>query len=278
MSLSLRVFVVGCARSGTTLLHSCLGAHPRVFARPESRLLRTARAASAWADRLGLATSTAAERLRPIYAELGLDPTLPRRHLFLRSHVRDFFAAFDRACLAEGRDVWVEKTPDHLREIPRLRRWLPDARFLHILRDGFDNVCALVDVTRRHPAWGPRPWTVEESARRWCEDLDLSLAQVGRPGHLLVRLADLTARPEPVLRAVDAFLGLDFHPAQLRGDAAKVIPARETWKAAVGEGIQPPNPDRYRDFLPAAEAAALRARLAPWQARLDALPSVDADS
>ena len=273
MSVSLRVFVVGCARGGTTILQSCVAAHPRIHTFPESRLVRNAMAANPWARRLGLATRTARERLRPVYAELGLDPALCQSHWLLRGHARDFAAAADRACQAAGKDVWLEKTPDHVRHTRELARWVPGCRFLHILREGFDNTCALYDIARRHPAWGPL--TLEQAFARWREDAECSLALAGRPGHLILRLADFTAAPERVLRAIDRFLGLDFHPAQLAGAApGAVATPDEPWKAAVSGGVRPPAPGRYQDLLPVGERDWLRAAVAPIQARIDALPPV----
>jgi hypothetical protein len=272
-AVSLRVFVVGCARGGTTILQSCVSAHPRIHTFPESRLVRSAGAARGWARALGLATTTARERLRPIYAELGLDPSLCRARWFLRGHARDFAAAADRACLAAGKDVWLEKTPDHVRHTRALSRWVPGSRFLHILRDGFDNVCSLLDISRREPAWGAL--SLAQAFARWSGDAACSLAMAGAPGHLVLRLSDLTANPEAVLRAVDRFLGLEFHPDQLagRGASALAVPV-ESWKSGLGGGVRPRDGDRYHDLLPAGERDWLRAAVAPVQARVDALPPV----
>jgi Sulfotransferase family len=272
MSVQHRVFLVGCARGGTTILQSCVAAHSRLFTFPESRLMRSCVADRPWPRRIGLATSTARERLLPAYTEMGFDPARCRRHLWLRGYVRDFAACADEACLAVGRDIWLEKTPDHVRHVDDLARWVPRARFLHILRNGFDNVCALLDVASKHPAWGRM--TLQSALERWRTDARISLACADRDNHCVVRLADLVAAPEPTLRAVDRFLGLAFEPAQCLGvDPTDVATTQEPWKAGVGGGVRRADPDRYRDLLPKEQQAWLRAEVAAEQARIDALPA-----
>ena len=268
----LRLFLVGCPRSGTTILQSCLGAHPRMFTFQESRLMRTTGGRRAVAARLGVASRVAHAQMSAIYAELGLDAADCRPHFFQAGYVRDFAAAVDRACLAAGRDAWLEKTPDHLHHVGRLSRLIPGVRFVHILRGGFDNVCSLVDVTRKHRNWSTRPLTPPEAFERWAADVETSLACAGRPNHLLVRHADLVASTESVLRAVDRFAGLDFHPAQLAGmELGRIASDAEPWKKGVSGGVSLPDPTRYRDLLAEDERAWLLARVAPLQARIDAL-------
>lgn len=273
MSASPPVFVVGCPRSGTTVLQSCLAAHPRVHTFPESRLLRSVEAAHPLARALGLASPGGHARLAAIYPGLGFDPARCRPRRTVRGYVLDFAAEAAAAAARAGRDVWLEKTPDHLHGIDRLARWLPGARFVHILRGGVDNVCALVDITRRHRSWGPVPWTPAEALARWTRDAAISLACAGRPGHLVLRHADLVERPEAVLRAADRFLGLDFDPRQITGvEPERLAIPLESWKQTVAAGVVRPDTDKYRDLLTPDERAEVERGVAALQARVDALP------
>ena len=269
-----RLFIVGCARSGTTILQSCVGAHPGLFTFPESRLMRTTRGRRPMAARLGLASRVAQPLLRKIYEELGLNPAECLHHVFQAGYVRDFVRAVDRACLAAGKGGWLEKTPDHVRDTDRLTRWVPGAKFIHILRGGYDNVCSLLDVSRRHASWSTRPVTLEECIARWSGDVEASLACLGRPGHCLVRHSDLVENPAAVIRTVDRFAGLDFHPEQLAGLALEQIASvTEPWKKGVSGGVSRPDPDKYHDLLSRAERDHLMGAVASLQARIDALPA-----
>lgn len=236
--------------------------------------MRTTRGRRPLAARLGVASRVAHPLLIEIYRELGLDPASCRRHVFQAGYVRDFVTAVDRACLAAGKDGWLEKTPDHVRDTTRLGRWVPGAKFIHILRSGYENVCALLDVSRRHASWSAHPATLEECISRWTFDAEASLSRLGHPGHCLVRHADLVENPEAVIRAVDRFAGLDFRPEQLDGLALdRIAASSEPWKQSVSGGVSRPDPAKYRDLLSGPERERVRKAVAPLQARIDALPS-----
>ena len=122
------VFLLGCARSGTSILGEAIAAHPRVTylyeasaiwnralpGRPDHRLTR--------AD----ATAEAAARVRRELAERLVDPR---------------------------RDVLVEKNPKHTLRIPLLDAMFPDCRIIHLIRDGRDTVASLM-FRNRGPEWG----------------------------------------------------------------------------------------------------------------------------
>ena len=38
---------------------------------------------------------------------------------------------------------WAEKTPEHLLYAPEIKKTIPDALFLHIIRDGRDVACSM---------------------------------------------------------------------------------------------------------------------------------------
>lgn len=50
-------------------------------------------------------------------------------------------ALFEWLAVREGKSFWVERSGGSLRLIARLMRWFPDAKFVHIVRDGRD--CAI---------------------------------------------------------------------------------------------------------------------------------------
>ena len=103
-------------------------------------------------------------------------------------------------------------------------RW-PDARVIHVLRDGRDVVCSM----REHPdrRWvdghwvkelDPRP--IEEYARRWVADTAAGMRWRGDPRYLEVRYEDLVREPADTLARVLAFLDEPFDPALLEVDPA----------------------------------------------------------
>ena len=91
----------------------------------------------------------------------------------------------------------------------RIQRVLPEARFVHIIRDGRD-----VSLSHLRMNWGPE--TYEESARLWRNRIRKARKMAPTIDHYMeVRFEDLVADTEGVLRRVCEFIELDFDPVML---------------------------------------------------------------
>jgi hypothetical protein len=188
-------FVVGCSRSGTTLLRAFLDAHPLLavpseshFAlAPDSRTVRRALRREPWFALWGIAA-----------------PDL--RGLGGADAVRALFAAY---AAAHGKPRYADKTPHYVSHLPALADRFPEARFVHVVRDGRDVALSLLEVP-----WGPDD--VEGAALHWrrrvLEGRDSGL---GAERYREVRYEALVADPEPELRALVAWLELPYDPTML---------------------------------------------------------------
>lgn len=107
--------------------------------------------------------------------------------------------------LLSGRRHLIEKTPQHVRAVERIRRMVPGARFIFIVRDGRDVIASLVKRGR----------SVEASAERWIADNERVLAQRGAPDAIVMRYEDLVLLPERELERLCSFLGVIFSPDML---------------------------------------------------------------
>src|SRR4051794_2622998 len=140
------IFVLGCPRSGTTLLQLMLHAHPRIAIPPETRFLMAAYDArhdfgdlTREANRLALARWIVTTK-KSRFADLGLDgeqvvdeivagpPTLGSAlGIVLRAYSTRF-----------GKVRWGDKRPGYFQRIPALLRMFPDAQIVQLIRDGRD--------------------------------------------------------------------------------------------------------------------------------------------
>jgi hypothetical protein len=110
-----------------------------------------------------------------------------------------------------GKRRYGDKTPDYVLNMPLLARLFPEARFLHIVRDGRDVALSLLDVQ-----FGPD--RVDEAAMFWslrvARGLEAGL-RLGPDRYREVRYEDLIAEPERIVASICTFVGLTFSSAML---------------------------------------------------------------
>lgn len=238
-------FIVGVSRSGTTLLRLMLDAHPDLAIPPETHFVpEAAKCADAGAFVETLAS-------HPRWRDHGLDAEGFRRRVDeIRPFdpaeaLRTFYLAYAERL---GKRRWGDKTPRYLREMPLIERMLPEARFVHLIRDGRD-----VALSGLRAGFGPKD--VEGQARRWRSSIEQ--ARTEKPEHYLeARYEDLILEPEKTLRGVCEFVKLPFESSMLRyheGAQKRIveldndIPGAITGKRRVAMHAatsEPPKPDK----------------------------------
>ena len=206
--------VLGVSRSGTTLLKAMLDAHSQLAIPSESYFLP-----QLW-DRHGerperdafVEDLTRLERVR----EWSVEPEdvrarLPDQPTFAEA-IQSIYALY-----AESRNKprFGDKTPIYMQHLDVLERAFPDARYVHIVRDGRDAASSLLAMTRKPRFNLSRPRRVGDFAVAWRREVRAA-QMFGRthPYHE-VRYEDLVEQPESRLHDVCAFLGLEYEPAML---------------------------------------------------------------
>jgi hypothetical protein len=109
------IFIIGAARSGTTMLGEILSRHPQVAYWLEPKYI--------W--RFGQASAK-----HDIRTGENLDPKVKR-------YIRE---SFSRYLQKSGKTRFVEKTPSNVFRIEFIKEIFPEGRFVYILRDGRDVV------------------------------------------------------------------------------------------------------------------------------------------
>lgn len=201
----LRIAVLlGAPRSGTTWLQRLMAAHPGVASGQETDLLDDY--AGLWVDLW--------ERQLPADPEQWAS----RRHkglpaVLTSEEFRDVLGAAVRAVYARtaalkpGAGLVLDKNPGYARRTAMIAALLPDARILHVVRDGRDVAASLV---RAGAGWG-RGWApsrVDRAAVRWRERVQaVGAAGLGPDRLLTVRYEDLLANGPAVLHRCLDFAG-----------------------------------------------------------------------
>jgi sulfotransferase family protein len=214
------VFIVGCARSGTSLLRDLLRSHPRLAFPDESNFLPLFYRAFGDPRTDAEAYNLAARILRLQWVRRWSLSLTPSSLAHCRSYAELVSSLYDDVARRQGRPRWGDKTPHYVLEIPTLLEIFPGAKVIHIYRDGRD-----VALSWRAIPLGPRD--VVNAAVRWKRRVVAGLGGGSRfPGsYHEVRYETLLARPEETMMAVCAFLAEDFTEDVLR-------PTREDAPAA----------------------------------------------
>ena len=200
-------FIVGIHRSGTTLLRLMLDAHhdlaipPESFLIPQFKLddhvskahfLYHLRESMAWVD---------FDFDSPQFLQL-LDSEDP----FYISHgIRSFYQAYAQSF---GKSRWGNKSPEYFKHMALITEFLPEVRFIHLIRDGrdvamsnnnVDPTLSLVDVMH--------VWT-----HHILEARDAALSQ---PYYLEVKYEDLLQDTPKVLKRICDFIDIWYDERML---------------------------------------------------------------
>ena len=269
-----RLFVVGCPRSGTTLLQSFLAAHPDVQSFPETAVFARLLIAPQRADRAsGEESRVAAARQRAgafldSVARPDLAAPLARPEAgSIAGFAQAFVSVLDRLTLERDRIAWAEKTPRHLLVVPEIRRLVPESRFIVIVRDGRQNVASLYEAARNHPnVWWPQGRSdVDEAITRWNTFLRHAHAIRDASDVRIVRYERLVEETERTLEEMCAFAELPYSPEMMerRVEAARdVVTAIEPWKAGVLGPLRT-HDDKFVRVFSAEQKAYIEAHLDP---------------
>jgi hypothetical protein len=219
------VFVLGCPRSGTTVLyHMLLSAGDFAVYRFESNVFNLL------VPRFGGMRSASNRR---DLMECWLNSTLFRVSGLDRAQIAakimtecrnggDFLRlVMEEVARVQGVGRWADCTPEHLLHMEEIKRQIPDALFIHIIRDGHD-----VALSYAKQGWShPLPWDRGEglgvAGLYWEWIVRKGREQGKRLGadYREVRFEDLATNPRQTLSHLGEFIehDLDYDRIQRAG-------------------------------------------------------------
>jgi hypothetical protein len=210
------VFIVGCPRSGTTLLRMMLDSHPDLAIPPESHFIP-----KVWALRRRYEQDGAAKVERLVsdimrtnrFKEWGLpdEEVWVRLRSLTKPRIADVIGAFFVAYAErEGKRRWGDKTPGYSIEMVAIANLFPTARFVHLIRDGRD---VATSIRQNFQNVGDI-----DAALVWAMRVRKGRAQgrtLGSDRYLEVRYEDLVKDPQDVLTSICDFVALEYCPEML---------------------------------------------------------------
>lgn len=263
-------FVVGCYRSGTSLLRLMLSAHSRISVSAEGAYIyRVGRNLSAYGD------LSEAENLEALLHDVS--PFLiDERWLGVPSFadLSDWVTRFGTTWKSiltfygtwEGRlqgkkelSWWGDNAPYHVHEIPYFDSLFPESKFILMIRDPRD-----VYTSVRHNYKEPHP--LDDVISLWEKALVDGLvaqAALGRSRVLQVRYERLVTDTRGQLEEICEFLGVayeedmaTYHRSALASAVSQIEHHRDLVKPVFSTSV-----GRYRELLSAEEIARIHHRL-----------------
>lgn len=245
-----KIFLVGAPRSGTTILQSLLAAHPKITSFPETKFFHYL-----WADRL---KSRLPDRLhRWFHQEINRPDLYNESEIYSRQLTSDrikwFVGVLDRLAIEEGNQSWLEKTPEHIYFIRDILNYLPNAKFIHLVRNPLDVVASMRKATSdplNNILWGGE-WTLEFCVERWKSAALISYCLRDSPQHLVVRYEDLLADKIRFLSQCCFFIDVAYDVEMLRNYRVKAVKLGLglPWHEGIDRPIEPAAVAKYKEFF-----------------------------
>lgn len=256
-------FLTGAPKSGTTWLGKLLDAHPEISCRGEAcvhhfglELIKACKSYSALLEQRRAAVSDSND-----FPDLTWFDIMALMHTFIDLRLR---AIADPA--KAGLKFVGEKDPEHAMHLPTLQQLYPDAKVIHIIRDGrgvflsawHHNVRAkdknldrlgfddFLDITAKE--WSQRVLLARTTGNRWGDS------------YFEVRYEDLVADPANWFARILTFLGAESSAATVAActDAAsfeKLSQGRKAGQEDASAFFRKGLPDDWRDRLTPAQIA-----------------------
>jgi sulfotransferase family protein len=232
------IFVVGCPRSGTTLVQCILSASSEAFSLPETHFFSYVLPALGVAADAVLSTS----QVRSAREAFETEADLPDLGEFWTRIERQsvtalelFLAVVEHFRTAPGLR-WIEKTPLHVMHMHQIAACFPDAVFVNVVRNPIDVASSLMGV----------PWASSRSvlsyAQRWSDAVAAADAFArAHPERIWTVVYEALVRDaEAHTRALCEFVELPYAQRMLQEfgkQAARNVGRSETWKRDIAPGV-----------------------------------------
>ena len=269
------VFVLGSPRSGTTLLyHMLLSAGGFAVYRSESKVF------DLLAPRFGdLHRAKNKQKMLDTWFQTrmfgvsGVNPGKFQAEILNEcSNAWDFLRIFmeELAC-AQNVDRWAECTPEHLQYLPWIKRELPDALFIHIIRDGRD-----VALSLQKQGWvQPFPWDRGKNLMvaglfwEWMVGKGREFGRALGADYMEVRYEDLFSDARTTLARLGRFIDHDLDYDRIQQTAiGSVSEPNTSFATEYQEGVFRPV-GRWRNSFSCEELAAFESLVGPFLKELD---------
>jgi hypothetical protein len=206
------LFIVGCGRSGTTMLRLMMDSHPDLAVPNESHFIpsfwfvRRRYIQNGILDALRLAEDIMRTRHFQLW-NIPAEAVQERIRALPSSSFADVIdAIFFTYAGQHGKKRWGDKTPKYVKFIGLLAELFPTSRFVHLIRDGRNVALSYLSMP-----WGPA--NIWEAACKWQRDVKKGRNAgqlLGSGRYMELRYEHLVVKPREALEKICEFSELPF--------------------------------------------------------------------
>ena len=243
------LFVVGCPRSGTTLLERILNAHPKLAIIHETHWITSFYKKKTGISKKGRITPEFIDLLADHHRFHLLDMTRADLQSILDekpkiSYEKFITRIFDHFGAKRNKTLVGDKTTGaSLRNLPLLHQLWPAAKLIHLIRDGRDVMLSMLSWPKaaraagRFDLWKENP--VATTALWWNWQVGLALNEgrtIGPQNCHELRFENLVGNPAPTLQTLCSYLNLPYTEDLLQFNKEKKstdasLSANQAWLA-----------------------------------------------
>jgi hypothetical protein len=241
------VFIIGCPRSGTTLLQSLLATQKDIFSFRETHFFSILINHIDYDKNNFIKSNSLDAFLENLFHCMAMEipPSIRTKLEFMaesgKLDVKRLFEIviypFLRYKTNNSKEItrirWIEKTPSHFRSLKIIRSFYPDARFVCIIRHPVPVV-----LSRKCHLPSDKKLAIATLANQWNEMVDtVENFKTKHPEQIIfIRYEDLVANVIESLRSLTEFLNITYDKDRLRNftnTGADLILPWEKWKNGV---------------------------------------------
>jgi len=236
-----QLFVLGCPRSGTTMVQQALNRHSSIAIPPETKFFFSF---------LGHSKYNQLKHTERLNKDLNIHLELPQSGIRSDEDSRAFFGEMATQYVSglqkDGVRWFGEKTPEHTGHLARIRQLFPDSKILILYRDGRD-----VALSLSKTPWMCGGLYVSFIVWLYYQRIIMRIRESGMPNLHFACYEDIVANPEKEFASILSFLDLPYERDVAEGQGNREgIPEREyLWKANALNKISPSRVGSFRNEL-----------------------------
>ncbi len=204
-------FIVGVEDSGAVLLRLMLNSHPDWAILPETRFIpEISRQWRETKDQREFFLQALVKQ--STWKDFHIDPNVLRTRIAainpsdLTQLLRAFYKLYAEN---SNKPRWGDGTLGYVISMELIQKLIPEARFIHVIRDGRD-------VVQSHRNNSSNPHFIEEAASQWVWTIAQARRQAQNLNHYLeIQYEKLTLNPTDTLKQICEFISLPGDPAML---------------------------------------------------------------